>query len=114
LRTQCYSSKYLLTHQLTLFIHTPFPHTRHPSDASKNRIYHLPPGIERLTKLTTLNLEANNLEHLPHEIFRLVRLKTLNLSKNRINDCPDSICMLTNLKVLNLEKNRYIYLYFCE
>lgn len=69
-------------------------------------MYHLPEGLARLTKLTTLNLEANNLEELPSGIHKLVRLKTLNLSKNRINDCPDNLCELSELKVLNLEKNR--------
>jgi hypothetical protein len=75
-------------------------------DVTKNRLYHLPEGFERLTKLTTLNLEANNLEDLPVDTHKLVRLKTLNLSKNRFIDVPDSICEMRDLKVLNLEKNR--------
>ncbi len=66
----------------------------------------LPPDIEKLTNLTTLNLLSNQLISLPAEIGNLTNLTTLYLSFNRLKNLPTEIFKLTNLTTLYLSNNQ--------
>jgi hypothetical protein len=79
-------------------------------DLSKNRLYSLPAGLEKLTSLKTLNLESNYIESLNEGIGKMDCLQTLLLSKNRLLDVPEPLCNLSNLKILNVEKNKLYFL----
>ena len=65
----------------------------------------LPPEIEQLTNLQTLNLNSNNLKELPPEIWQLTNLQGLALGNNNLTELPAEIGQLTNLQGLYLSNN---------
>jgi len=65
----------------------------------------LPPQIEKLTHLTTLDLSENEFSTLPPEIANLSQLKVLNLANNQFKRFPTAILALKNLENLNLSAN---------
>jgi hypothetical protein len=77
----------------------------HVSDLSKNMLFSLPPGLERLEDLKVFNLEGNRIEYLPDAYGRMTSLVSLNLGRNRLTLLPDSLCTLPGLKKLNVESN---------
>ena len=70
------------------------------------RLTELPPGIELITNLTTLELRGNQLTALPESIGRLTNLTTLHLMDNQLTALPESIGRLTNLTTLGLMDNQ--------
>ena len=60
--------------------------------------------LEKLKKLTTLNLSCNIIEKI-EKLDKLIRLRDLNLSYNRISRI-ENLELLTNLQHLNLTGNQ--------
>lgn len=75
-------------------------------DLRNNRLTALPPGIEKLTNLTSLALWNNLLTKVPPEIGMLVNLTSLNLLNNQLSNLPPEIAKLTNLTKVDLRNNR--------
>ncbi|KAI9495467.1 hypothetical protein BDB00DRAFT_813460 [Zychaea mexicana] len=58
------------------------------------------PAVNRLSYLSTLNLQNNRLTTLPPELWQLTGLQELNIGKNQITHIPDDIGYLVNLREL--------------
>ncbi len=75
-------------------------------DLSDLNLIELPPGIQRLSQLISLNIANNELTHLPHEIGALRDLRTLDLRDNQLTELSTEIAGLTQLTSLNMEGNQ--------
>jgi Leucine-rich repeat (LRR) protein len=70
-----------------------------------NALTDLPPAIQQLSNLQSLNLSYNKLTTLPAEIGQLAKLQSLNLYKNQLTSLPAAIGQLDNLQELYLQGN---------
>src|SRR5271165_373205 len=59
-----------------------------------------------LTSLQSLDLSANRLSSLPPEITKLKRLQSLDLNANQLSSLPPEITELTSLQSLDLSANQ--------
>ncbi|MEN8218950.1 MAG: leucine-rich repeat domain-containing protein [Pseudomonadota bacterium] len=83
--------------------------------SSNNLTGAIPPAVENLAGLTTLDLSYNQINNnvIPPELGNLVALKTLNLSHNQLgdknwttgNEISADLGLLANLQVLDLSYN---------
>jgi len=74
-------------------------------DLSFLKLYTFPPGIAKLTTLTSLNLSGNELTTVPPAIAKLAALTSLNLHGNLLRAVPPAIAKLAALTSLNLRNN---------
>ena len=65
----------------------------------------LPPELDQLTTLTTLNLNHNQLSALPTTFANLVELQTLHLRGNQFPGLPAQLSRLPNLRTLDASDN---------
>lgn len=72
----------------------------------------LPPTIEKLTLLETLDLQGNKLTVLPPEIRALTHLRALNVSDNDLTELPDEIFTSIPVIDLNASKNSFSGAFF--
>jgi Leucine-rich repeat (LRR) protein len=72
----------------------------------------LPAGIENLTSLETLDLQANRLSSLPPEIRALTHLKVLNVADNKLTSLPNDIFTSMLIIELNASKNSFSGAFF--
>lgn len=63
------------------------------------------PNLDKLSKLTTLDLSMNDLGKVPEAILSLINLQQLCLNDTGIDFVPANIGRLSNLKVLELRDN---------
>ncbi|HIC8924096.1 TPA: leucine-rich repeat domain-containing protein, partial [Elizabethkingia anophelis] len=70
-----------------------------------NKITIIPPEIEKLTRLETLDLSGNSIVNFYSKICSLKNLKILNLNNNRIKTIPLQIKNLTKIISLHLSNN---------
>jgi Leucine-rich repeat (LRR) protein len=68
----------------------------------------VPPEIEVLTYLTTLEIEIGILDRISPEIGKLTKLRCLSFYKNKLKAIPPEIGSLTNLEILHLQGNQLI------
>lgn len=72
---------------------------------SYNMIENISPNINKLTKLTVLNLKSNKIKEFPY-LGELTKLKSLNLNDNKFDEIPDeNIKNLVNLQQLRINNN---------
>ncbi|KAJ4305513.1 hypothetical protein N0V90_001044 [Kalmusia sp. IMI 367209] len=67
----------------------------------------LPPGIEHMTLLETLELQGNRLTHLPSEVRALTHLRSLNISDNNMASLPDELFTSIPIVELDASKNSF-------
>jgi small GTP-binding protein len=72
----------------------------------KTRITKIPPQIEKLRNLETLNLSKNRIKEIPKEVYDLKNLRELYLSYNEIEYIDSCINQLTELRRLDLSFNK--------
>ncbi|BDA49887.1 Leucine-rich repeat-containing protein 40 [Coccomyxa sp. Obi] len=73
-------------------------------DASRNKMTSLPDGIGGCSALVELLLGYNDIQHLPPSLDRLSALRTLDLRGNRLGSFPAAACALS-LSLLDLKDN---------
>lgn len=75
-------------------------------DLKRNNIILIPPGIDKLNKLRSLNLANCKLSQKAlSEIYKVESLKTLQLENNQLEDIPPGIDNLKNLEILTIWGN---------
>lgn len=76
----------------------------------RNQIEEIPESIQKLKKLTKLNLANNEIKEITESVGLLTNLKYLNLSNNKIKYLPPQVANLPNLDQLYLEGNPFDFL----
>ncbi|XP_078618566.1 uncharacterized protein LOC144886066 [Branchiostoma floridae x Branchiostoma japonicum] len=99
-------------------------------NANNNRLFTLPPGVEKLQKLRNLFVDENHLTELPQGVCSLYNLELLGAAKNKLSsllsgvgklqkmrelfiydnqltEIPAGICSLFNLELLDVKNNRF-------
>jgi Leucine-rich repeat (LRR) protein len=75
-------------------------------DLSDLNLTELPPGIQRLSQLISLNLSGNYLKCLPEGFGSLTNLQCLNIANNELIHLPHEIGELRDLRTLELRDNQ--------
>jgi internalin A len=65
----------------------------------------LPPELNKLSHIQSLDLSYNHFAVFPIQIIKLTKLKILNLSVNNLTELPTEIGNLSNLQILDLHGN---------
>lgn len=73
---------------------------------NNNKLVSLPKSLEKLKKITILNLSKNELTTIPDYFGAFPLLKSLYISRNKLSTLPESIKNLKNLEELDLSYNK--------
>ena len=72
---------------------------------SNKELSDLPKSLSSLHHLTSLNVSNNKLKELPISLIKQIKLESLDFSNNQISVIPSEIKNLSNLKFLNFSTN---------